>query len=146
MYNERRSDLIGAVLDTSVSVSGFLSQRGASAEIIRQWLTFHNFQLIASDPTIIELTDKLLELDIDEAVMFEFVKAIYRTALITDNTYIVNVVTDDPDDNIFLATAMEGQADYLVSLDRHLLSLKYYQGVQIVWPRDFLKMLSASHR
>lgn len=99
MYNERRSDLIGAVLDTSV---------------------------------IIEFTDKLLELDIDESVVLQFVRAFHRQALITDNTYIVNVVIDDPDDNIFLATAMEGQADYLVSLDRHLLSLKYYQGVQIV--------------
>lgn len=143
MYNERQTDLIGAVLDTSVTVSGFLSKRGASAEIIQHWLAFQDFQLIASEATIIEFTEKLIELDLDEDAAFQFITALYRQALITSNTYIVNAVADDPDDDIFLATAMEGQADYLVSLDRHLLSLKYYQGVQIVWPKDFLKVIRA---
>jgi uncharacterized protein len=141
MYNEREPNLIGAVLDTSVIVSGFRSKRGASAEIIRHWIEQKSFQLIASDPTIIELTEKLLELNVEEPVVFEFIKSLQRLALITDNTYIVEAVKADPDDDIFLATAMEGRANYLVSLDRHLLSLKYYQGIQIVWPKDFLKII-----
>jgi putative PIN family toxin of toxin-antitoxin system len=141
MYNERRPELIGAVLDTSVIVSGYRSKRGASAEILRLWREKQNFQLIVSDPTLVELAETLLEEGVPESVVLEFLEAIHKQALVTDNTYIVNAVMADPDDNIFLAAAMEGQADYLVSLDRHLLSIKYYQGVQIVWPRDFLQVI-----
>lgn len=141
MYNERNHDLVGAVLDTSVVVSGFLSQRGASAEIIRRWSEEHRFQLIVSDPVLVEMVETLLEHGVDENIIRRFVRAIHRQALITNNLYIVNAVPTDPDDNIFLATALEGHADYLVSLDKHLLSLKHYQGVQIVWPRDFLEVV-----
>ena len=141
MYNERQPELVGAVLDTSVIVSGFRSKRGASAEILRMWREKQNFQLIVSDPTLIELADTLLEENVPESVVLEFLEVIHEQALVTDNTYVVNAVIADPDDDIFLATALEGKADYLVSLDRHLLSLKYYQGVQIVWPRDFLKVI-----
>ena len=141
MYNERQPELIGTVLDTNVIVSGFRSKRGASAEILRIWREKRNFQLIVSDPTLIELAETLLEENVPESVVLEFLEVVHELALVTDNTYVVNKVIADPDDDIFLATAMEGQANYLVSLDRHLLSLKYYQGVQIVWPRDFLKVI-----
>ncbi len=141
MYNERQPALIGAVLDTSVIVSGFRSKRGASAEILRLWRERRNFQLIVSDPTLIELAETLLEENVPEPVIQSFLEAIHRQALITDNAYIIQAVRGDPDDDVFLAAALEGQANYLVSLDRHLLSLKYYQGVQIVWPRDFLQVI-----
>lgn len=48
----------------------------------------------------------------------------------------------DPDDNKFLAAAYEAKADYLVSVDNHLLSLKYYHGTQILSPALFLRALS----
>ncbi len=47
----------------------------------------------------------------------------------------------DPDDDIFLACALEGNADYLVSGNSHLLEIKYYYGTQIVSPRQFLDIL-----
>lgn len=144
MYNERQHDLLGAVLDTSVVVSGFRSKRGASAEILRLWRENQDFQLIVSDPTLVELAETLLAKNVPESIALEFLEAVHRLALVTDNTYVVSAVAQDPDDDVFLATAMEGQADYLVSLDRHLLSIKYYHGVQIVWPRDFLKFLRSN--
>jgi putative PIN family toxin of toxin-antitoxin system len=47
----------------------------------------------------------------------------------------------DPADDIFLACALEGKADYLVSSDAHLLEIKYYHGTQIVSPGQFLEVL-----
>ena len=38
----------------------------------------------------------------------------------------------DPDDNKFLACALEANACYVVSGDNHLLSLKHFHGIQIV--------------
>ena len=49
---------------------------------------------------------------------------------------------NDPDDNHILACAKSGRADVIVSGDkRHLLPLKEYEGMPIVRPVDFLRML-----
>jgi uncharacterized protein len=141
MYNERQADQIGVVLDTSVIVSGFRSARGASSEILRLWRDQRSFQLIFSDSTLIELTETLLEKLVPETVIKSFLEMIHRQALITDNAYIVQAVAADPNDDIFLATALEGRADFVVSLDRHLLAIKQYQSVRIIWPRDFLQII-----
>jgi putative PIN family toxin of toxin-antitoxin system len=50
----------------------------------------------------------------------------------------LNVITADPTDNIFLECAVEGEADYIISGDKHLLQLVSYQGIPIVKARDFL--------
>ena len=47
----------------------------------------------------------------------------------------------EPDDDIFIAAALEGNADFIVSLDHHLRSLKHYRGIQIVSPEQFLRYL-----
>jgi putative PIN family toxin of toxin-antitoxin system len=46
------------------------------------------------------------------------------------------VIADDPDNRI-LECSLEGQADYIISGDKHLLNLKNYQGITIVTPGDF---------
>ena len=54
----------------------------------------------------------------------------------------VDVIKEDPPDNQFLACAIDGKADLIVSGDHHLLDLKTYQGIPIVTARDFLNRLS----
>ncbi|MEA5478963.1 hypothetical protein VB774_15160 [Pseudanabaena galeata UHCC 0370] len=51
----------------------------------------------------------------------------------------------DPDDNKFLAAVFETKADYLISLDNHLLSIKYYHGTQILTPRLFLEAIGIAN-
>lgn len=51
------------------------------------------------------------------------------------------VVSADPDDDIFVACAVAGQADYIVSGDRHLLDLGQHEGIRIVRPAIFLMLL-----
>ncbi len=52
-----------------------------------------------------------------------------------------NVVAniEDPDDIKFLACAVGGNVDFLVTLDNHLLKLKNYEGIKIVRPAEFLR-------
>jgi len=47
----------------------------------------------------------------------------------------------DPEDNKFLAAAIEAKARYVVSGDKDLLGLKTYRGVRIVTPAAFLRAL-----
>lgn len=53
----------------------------------------------------------------------------------------LKVVAADPDDDAVLECAVTGQAQYLVSGDRHLLALGKYQDVQILRAADFLTQL-----
>ena len=55
----------------------------------------------------------------------------------------VQGVATHPEDDLILATAISGNADYLVTGDRQLLALGSYGGVRIVTPRDFLAILDA---
>lgn len=87
------------------------------------------------------MTRVLLERDVAEEAVYDLIRVLYLQALLTDNTYVVRQIEVDPADNIFLEAALEGRADYIVSLDRHLLGQKHYHGVQVVWPRDFLTRL-----
>ncbi|MBL0379310.1 MAG: putative toxin-antitoxin system toxin component, PIN family [Desulfofustis sp. PB-SRB1] len=45
---------------------------------------------------------------------------------------------EDPDDNKFLSCALEAKANYVVSGDSHLLSLKHFHTIQIVDAATFI--------
>jgi hypothetical protein len=49
-------------------------------------------------------------------------------------------VCDDPDDDKYLAAALEGRAAYVVTGDQRFLEPREHEGVQIVKPRAFLEM------
>jgi len=54
----------------------------------------------------------------------------------------VRAVAEDPDDDIVLGTATNGNADYLITGDRHLLALKEFRGTKIVTVDRALKIVS----
>ncbi len=53
----------------------------------------------------------------------------------------IRAVAADPDDNKYIEAAVEGLAQFIVSGDKHLLSLKSYENIRIVTPRVFLDVL-----
>jgi len=48
----------------------------------------------------------------------------------------------DPSDNRFLEAAVAGRADYVITNDHHLLDLKEYEGIRIIRPGTFTRMLA----
>jgi putative PIN family toxin of toxin-antitoxin system len=53
----------------------------------------------------------------------------------------LKIIAADPDDDAILECATVGQAEFIVSGDRHLLTLGNYEGVKIVKAADFLTLL-----
>jgi predicted nucleic acid-binding protein len=53
-------------------------------------------------------------------------------------------VVRDPKDDIFVATAVAGQADCIVSEDHDLLDLKTVSGIPIIDTEDFLARLEGT--
>ena len=52
-------------------------------------------------------------------------------------------VCRDPDDNLVLACALAGQAEYVVTGDPDLLTLEELEGMKIITVREFLSALQA---
>jgi uncharacterized protein len=55
-------------------------------------------------------------------------------------------VKQDPKDNIIIETAYDGNADIIVSGDRHLLELKTFKGIKIMTIEEMLESLKESKR
>ena len=55
----------------------------------------------------------------------------------------ISIIKQDEDDNRILECAIEGKAEYIISGDEHhLLPLNEYQGIKILSPAEFLKLLT----
>ena len=64
-----------------------------------------------------------------------------ETILTPDPQEASGAIPDDPKDEMFLACALIGQPDLIVSGDRHLLNLRDYHGIPILTARQFLEEL-----
>jgi len=51
-------------------------------------------------------------------------------------------VLPDPDDDKFLACALEAQVDCIVTCDADVLSVGRYRGIDVLRPREFLERLT----
>ncbi|HET9555124.1 MAG TPA: putative toxin-antitoxin system toxin component, PIN family [Anaeromyxobacteraceae bacterium] len=67
-----------------------------------------------------------------------FVDAIVAAAERVEAAPTPGVVPSDPGDDMVVAAALAGEATFIVTLDRHLLSLDGPLGVRLLRPGDFL--------
>lgn len=137
--------MLRVVLDTNIIVSGIISSSGNPRRILQAWRQ-KEFTLLSSEAVIQEVTKvfhypHLSETyQISESDVQIVVQSLVNDAELLEDLYEVER-SRDPDDNVLLACALEGKADYLVSGDSDLLSIKYYHGTQIRTPKQFLEIL-----
>ena len=143
--------MIRAVLDSSVLVSGFLTPGGTSDRLLSE-VERGAFVLCLSQE-ILEETSRTLRKKTrrirryyvypDEKID-QFAASLASLAVLVDRLPQIRVVPLDHNDDMIVATAIAAQADYLVSGDRHLLSLGAYERIRIVTPRQFIDLLAGS--
>jgi len=68
-------------------------------------------------------------------------RVINRVAKIVNVTSQFKAVKEDPDDDIVVRTAFDGKANYIVSGDKHLLSLGTFRGINILTADEMLTLL-----
>ena len=130
------------VLDTNVLISALI-KAGKPRELF--------FRLAEEKMLILsrQILEEFLEVAEDPRVK-KYVKEQETAAFLNslrDATKIVEVkskfraVKEDPDDDVFVNTAYDGKADYIVSGDKHLLSLGEFRGTKIVTVDEMLKLL-----
>jgi len=64
-----------------------------------------------------------------------------KTAIRVTGKADIRRIERDPSDNTFLSCALEGKADFIISGDRHLTDLVSFEGISIVNPDTFLKLM-----
>ena len=134
------------VLDTNVFISGGTISAGPPSQIINHWRDqdfvivvspqlLAEYEEVLSRPTIMKFTG----LTIQENA--QYIQEVADRAYITSGALTLDVLINDPDDNMVLACAEEGMATHLVTGNSKDFPFTDYKGISILTPREFLNLL-----
>jgi hypothetical protein len=139
--------LIRAVLDANVYISAIIQPAGTPGQVVERFLRDASFEIVLSPAIVDEVlrahahakVRKLLR-GLDAQLWFEDIVAL---ADVVAGAQQLSGICDDPDDDKYVAAAVEGRAGYIVTGDRAFLALEEHAGVAIVTPRSFLDLLGS---
>ncbi|RKY29748.1 MAG: putative toxin-antitoxin system toxin component, PIN family, partial [Candidatus Omnitrophota bacterium] len=123
-------------------------KKGPPAQIIQAWRK-HAYILITSKEIIREIKQVLQYPHITKKYHLQkediksLIHLIEHEAVILPISPRLDVVKEDPEDNKILACALEAEADYIVSGNNHLLSMRQYKDIAIVTAREFLRAIDS---
>ena len=138
--------MMRVVLDTNVVVSGSLWS-GAPRRVM-QAVAEGKLKPLVSEAMLDELNDVLERSKFSERLKLvgktagQIVQEYAAKAEIIVTQPLAESVASDPDDDMFLACAVSGKAQKIVSGDPHLLTIKQYQAIPIVTVENILALLS----
>jgi putative PIN family toxin of toxin-antitoxin system len=146
MLSGKAREKIKVVLDVNILVSALFFPQGKPGLI---WQLVEDKKIISISCD--QIMDKLLEviarskfdkygLSLAEKIGFGM-RVRYFSSMIQISPNVA-VVTDDPEDDIVLACAVQGIAQYLISGDPHLKNLGCYGEVQVITADDFLNRIA----
>ena len=148
---KKKGDKLKVVIDTNILISSTIVLEGKPNQVIQAWKK-GLFFLVISDQILEELRDVAKR----ERLRNKYRLFPERIHVLTENLKIgvekivrlseqrLSISSRDAKDNMLLACALGGEADYLVTGDRDLLELSSNPelgNLKIVSPNDFLKML-----
>lgn len=141
--------MIRIVIDTNILVSAILTPEGNPAKILK-FVLQGKLNLIVSPAIVEEIRQvlrypKLVKLMKKNMITLEevytFLDKMSKIAVITPGKLDIEAIPDDPSDNMVLSCAVEGDADFIISGDHHLTDLRIFQGIKIMDPAAFLKII-----
>lgn len=132
------------VLDTNVYIS-FLLTRGETISLILDAWENEKFTVLVSPQLLAEVQRVLeyphLKARVKPVEAKALLDALKTDALLVTGTLSLIGVTTDPKDDMVVACAVEGNAQYIVSGDPHLLKLGRFESIRIVSPAEFVGLL-----
>jgi putative PIN family toxin of toxin-antitoxin system len=123
------------VIDTVVFVRALLNPHSKSGRLLFEMAD--RYTIIVSKPTAQEALEVIKRPELTRKNVIYLVSQAEAVEIDTPPP-----VVRDPKDDIFVATAIAGQADYIVSEDKDLLSLGKSVGVEVIDTRTFLALIS----
>lgn len=133
------------VFDTNIFISAFVIPGGKAEEVYLHVLK-GDFDLYSSVAILTETAQKLREkFGWPENQIVRLLKAISKVATVIKTRPHLHILHDETDNRI-LECALEANADFIVSGDRHLLSLKHFQNIKIIRLSNFLETRPFFHK
>jgi putative PIN family toxin of toxin-antitoxin system len=136
-----------AVLDANIFASALMRPQGPPGQVLGLLLRQRAFELVMS-PAILKEVGRVLRcpkvrkrIAASDDELDLWLASLDIIAVPVEGKLEVKAVAADPEDDKYLAAAVEGLAEFVVSGDDHLLSLGTYEGVHIVTARRFLETL-----
>ncbi len=133
------------VLDTNILLQS-LPVNGKMRPIWNAFLN-ENIELIISNSIMLEY-EEVLANKTSSSIASNVVALISKAvnAYLVEIWYKWNAITIDPDDNKFFDAAVSGQADYIVTNDKHFNVIKSidFPKIEIIKADDFLKLLDTN--
>lgn len=132
--------MIKAVVDVNVFVSVVLG--GKISDTLYKDLEKGKFSLVLSLDIFNELLFVLSrpKFNFDEVNFAKVVRFLKHRAQFVEPKERL-LVCRDPKDNKVLECAVAGNADFIITGDKDLLSLVAYKGISIVTPKQFMELL-----
>jgi putative PIN family toxin of toxin-antitoxin system len=131
------------ILDTNILLSALLSPLGAPAKLLDAWER-NKFTLVASDALIAELRDvagrPFFRARL-RASAAELLAAGLRDFTFYCHSLPSGPIAPDPKDSYLLAMAEASQAEFLVTGDKELLSLKHHKSTRMITPAAMIAAL-----
>lgn len=126
------------VLDTNVLISAVLFPGGTPDAVYRLALE-GRVELLTSRPLLAELGRVLVgKFGWEDRLAEEAVAQVARIAVVVEPSETVSEIRADPAGDRVLEAAAEGQAEVIVSGDRHLLRLRAWREIPVLNPAAFL--------
>ena len=102
-----------------------------------------NIELVFSSEQFDELSRVLdyPKFNFTEEQKRRFKNLVLEIAIFVQSEEKIEVIKDDPDDNIILEGALAGEVDYIITGDTHLLNLKEFRGIKIITAKEFVGLL-----
>ncbi len=128
------------VIDTNVFISAILF-KGYPAKLVDLWKK--NFLKILISKEVLEEYIKVLSYPkfqlSKEEIKYIIEKELLPSAEVIKVKSKINLIKEDKEDNKFLTLALEGNAHYIISGDKHLLKLRKLHKIPIVTIKEFLE-------
>ena len=133
-----------AVLDANVYVSAIIQPFSTPGRLVERFLRKASFEIILSPAIVDEVLSamaypKVRKLLRGANAQLWFEDIVVLADLVADTP--LSGVCDDPDDDKYLAAALEGRASHVVTGDQGFLRVGEHAGVESVTPRAFLDLL-----
>lgn len=139
--------MVRAVLDANVYVSAAVRAEGPPGQIIERFLRGGSFEIVMSQAIVDEVlraltypkVRKYIRPRLDPELWFEDIIVLSH---LVSGEHEVAGASKDPDDDKYIAAAIEGRARFVVAGGSDLLDLKEDDGIRIVSSRLFLDLLA----
>jgi uncharacterized protein len=133
--------MVRAVIDTNVLVSALIHD-GKPRKLLVELLDRHT--VILSRQMLAELADVAGrdKFPVTSVQVERFLLSLVRIAKIVPDNALFKEVAKDPDDDVVLNAAYAGKADYIVTGDKHLLTLNNFKKTKIVTVNQMLDILT----